>query len=226
MSALSCQRVLARLRDADPKRRLVISPILDPLRQLPAAQVGVDVRLGRGFSIPRPWAQQVAEALEPPEATEPTLETTALEFGQALVIHPHQFVLARTLEIVRLPSDLLAYVIGRSSWGRRGLIIATAVVVHPGFAGPITLELKNLGEVPIVLYPFDRIAQLVFHEVGVDKSAAEGASQFASTYTPVLGSVRDPDTELRIRAFREMRSKGSKGGSSGPPLPEHPAAKK
>jgi dUTPase len=46
-----------------------------------------------------------------------------------------------------------------------GLIVATAVVVHPGFAGPITLELRNLGEVPLAIYPLERIAQLTFHEL-------------------------------------------------------------
>jgi dCTP deaminase len=61
--------------------------------------------------------------------------------------------------------DVLAYVIGRSSWGRLGLIIATATVIHPGFKGCITLELVNHGDIPIELYPGCFICQLVLHEV-------------------------------------------------------------
>jgi len=63
----------------------------------------------------------------------------------------------------------MAYVAGRSTWGRLGLIVATAVGVHPGFAGNLTLELRNLGETPLTLYPGQTIAQLFFHLV-VDRN--------------------------------------------------------
>ena len=63
----------------------------------------------------------------------------------------------------------MAYVIGRSSWGRLGLVIATATMIQPGFHGTITLELTNVGNVPLVLLPGTRIAQLVFHHVGANE---------------------------------------------------------
>lgn len=66
-------------------------------------------------------------------------------------------------EYLSLPKGLTATVEGRSSWGRLGLIIATACNVDPGFKGCLTLELVNNGEAPLVLYPGVRIAQLVFH---------------------------------------------------------------
>jgi dCTP deaminase len=72
---------------------------------------------------------------------------------------------------VKLPADLAAYVIGRSTWGRLGLIVATAIGVHPGFAGCITCELRNLGETPLVLYPGQTIGQLFLHSV-VDHAGA------------------------------------------------------
>jgi dCTP deaminase len=86
-------------------------------------------------------------------------------FGKHLVIHPHQFILAETFEFIRLPPHLAAYVIGRSTWGRLGLIVATAAGIHPGFSGTLTLELRNLGETPLALYPGQPIAQLFFHTV-------------------------------------------------------------
>ncbi len=78
-------------------------------------------------------------------------------------LHPDQFVLGATLEFIRLPATVGAYVLGRSSWGRIGLIVATAVMIQPGFTGAVTLELVNEGESPIALYPGSRIAQLAVH---------------------------------------------------------------
>ncbi len=202
MTALSAATLKERLTHPDAASRLVVSPLLDPAAQLSEAQAAIDVRLGRVFSLVRPWAHGVGEQLqrnrEDGDPPQPSLDTFVLAFGQPLIIHPHQFVLARTLEMVRLPSDLLAYVIGRSSWGRRGLIVATAVVVHPCFAGPITLELRNLGEMPIALYPMDRIAQLTFHTLSSGE-VPTGGSQFTASFEPTLGRVRNPDEEKRLR---------------------------
>jgi deoxycytidine triphosphate deaminase len=67
-------------------------------------------------------------------------------------------------ECLATPFDLEAQVEGRSSWARVGLQIATATSVEPGFKGVLTLELSNLGTIPIELYPGVRIAQLFLHD--------------------------------------------------------------
>ena len=96
-------------------------------------------------------------------------------------------MLGVTLEWVRFPTNLAAYVIGKSSWGRRGLIIATAAGVHPGFTGCLTLELSNVGEIPIAINPGIPICQLFLHKTTqtdlVDKSTFVGLRQ------PALGKV-------------------------------------
>ena len=79
-------------------------------------------------------------------------------------LHPNELVLTATLEYFKLPSNLAGYVTSRSSWGRAGLVIATAVAVHPGFTGTVTLELVNLGEVPLALRPGLNVAQFVFFQ--------------------------------------------------------------
>lgn len=95
-------------------------------------------------------------------------EVVFIGVNERFVLHPRELVLGATLEYVVLPQDLMAYIIGRSSWGRLGLIIATATVIHPGYRGCPTLELLNTGNIPIQLFPGGPIpvAQLVFHAVG------------------------------------------------------------
>jgi dCTP deaminase len=80
--------------------------------------------------------------------------------GSAFYLHPGDFAIARSLEYVSLPDDISAQAMGRSSWGRLGLVIATATLIQPGFKGTITLELANVGTVPLVLYVGIRIAQI------------------------------------------------------------------
>ncbi len=82
--------------------------------------------------------------------------------GQSIIIPPHSFLLATTLEYIRLPNDLVAFVEGRSSIGRIGLFIQNAGWVDPGFEGQITLELYNANSLPIRLEAGRRICQLVF----------------------------------------------------------------
>ncbi|MFB6208157.1 MAG: dCTP deaminase [Candidatus Nanohaloarchaea archaeon] len=82
---------------------------------------------------------------------------------EGVVIHPGEFVLGSTLEKVNVPSNLVARVEGRSSYGRLGIIVhATAGYIDPGFEGQITLEMQNLGNAPVKLYPEDRVCQVVF----------------------------------------------------------------
>src|SRR5439155_26160938 len=101
-------------------------------------------------------------------------ESIRISLHDQFIIHPGQLVLGATLEYLSLPKTVAASVEGRSSWGRLGLIIATACSVAPGFKGCITLELVNDGEVPLVLYPGVRIAQLIFHRTLKSASYREG----------------------------------------------------
>jgi dCTP deaminase len=81
--------------------------------------------------------------------------------GGEFVLQPGDFGLAASLEYICLPSDMMAFVEGKSSLGRTGLLIATATQIAPGFKGCIVLELFNAGTVPIILRPAMRVAQLV-----------------------------------------------------------------
>lgn len=137
-------------------------------------QVGhssIDLRLGTEFIVTKRTNASIFDPLDDINKMSSKIakiqERIYIGPGQKLVLHPNNIVLGCTLEYLRLPTDLLAYVIGRSSWGRLGLVIATATLVHPGYTGIITLEMTNLGDTPIALYPGVRIAQLVLHRTGL-----------------------------------------------------------
>jgi len=143
--------------------RLVITPLLDPKEQI--GEAAVDLRLGNEFiSMRRPnlgLLDATVDERSLQKDIERYQERVRIAYHKPFVLHPRQFVLGASLEYLALPNNMAAQVIGRSSWGRLGLIIATATAVAPSFKGCITLELVNHGEVPLVLYPGMRIAQLV-----------------------------------------------------------------
>jgi len=190
LTTLSTNALKSRLAENDLTRRIVISPLLDPTSQAKDGQASVDVRLGFDFCLVSPSAHgAISEFNQEGESVktfEALYQSVYVPFGAQIVIHPHQFVLAQTLEYIRLPSDVMAYVVGRSTWGRLGLIVATAVGIHPCFAGSLTLELRNLGETPLTLLPGQTIAQLFFHTV-VDKDGAPNLE--VAPYAQYAGSV-------------------------------------
>src|ERR1700681_2828560 len=136
MTVLGVERIKQRLESTVLEKRLVVSPLLEPEEQLRKDQASVDVRLGFSFALVAPSSLEVIDEFAPEGLSGRTVgqlyRKQYVPFGGQLVIHPHQFILAATLEYIRLPSDLTAYVIGRSTWGRYGLIVATAVGVQPG----------------------------------------------------------------------------------------------
>lgn len=163
MTVLGREDLEHAIDDDDLDRRLVITPLLD------RKQIGrgaVDLRLGTEFLLLR---RTQRPGLHPGEDSQQEVddmqERVVVPFGDELWLHPRHFVLAATLEYLALPDDMAAYVVGRSSWGRLGLIVATAVFVHPGFRGCLTLELVNEGDSPIALSPGIRVAQLAIHRL-------------------------------------------------------------
>jgi dCTP deaminase len=146
---------------------LIIMPLLDP-RQI--CEASVDLTLGNVFIVLKRARlrlldfDRICRKDEPIDVYE-FQEMDQLRLDGTIVLHPNEFVLGSTLEYISLPKDVMSYVIGKSSLGRVGLVIATATHVAPGFRGTITLELSNLGSVPLVLYPTMPIAQLVFHKL-------------------------------------------------------------
>lgn len=187
MGVLSAKELHRRIFDEEEKNRLVITPLLDPDTQLDKNASSVDVRLGSHFVIQK---RTNISHINPADETKRKTQQLQLEerivipLGSHFVLHPNQFALGGTMEYLKLPPDLSGYLIGKSSWGRLGLIVATAVGIHPNFRGIITLELRNMGEVPFYLYPGLRIAQIFFHTIEGETDEPATQSFYAGTTIP------------------------------------------
>lgn len=130
----------------------------------------LDIRLGNHFV----WYQTGSEYDDILDIRNPeTLSSRTRELTvDAFVLYPREFILARSLELVTIPNDVLAILEGKSSLARLGITIhQTGGVIDSGFCGTITLEISNVNCRPVKLYAGMPIAQLIFHDIGafVDK---------------------------------------------------------
>lgn len=167
---------------------LVINPCPDLSIVEKSGSASVDLRLGTWFVNLRPARMESLKVEE--DASEHKLtKCRYVPFGDKYYLHPGHFILGTTLEWIRLPKNLAAYVIGKSSWGRRGLIIATATGVHPGFTGCLTLELSNVGEIPIELRPGLQVCQIFLHTVEGKTTEDIDHSEFFGRRRPILGHI-------------------------------------
>lgn len=185
--------------------RLIVTPLLSD-DQLTGGSV--DVRLGQEFILMKRSAKGPIDPLEMAQDPEDYQERVRVPIGDKMILHPNQLVLGATFEFLQVPRDLMAYVIGRSSWGRLGLIVATAIMVSPGYRGSLTLELANLGDTPVYLYPGTRVAQLVFHTL------TEGGTAYPQQGGKYTGPVGPEFSKLSLdhdwSVIRSFASRGSR----------------
>lgn len=184
--------------------RIIPTPELHSLRKSRSASI--DLRLGTWFDHSKQAQIGHLSVLEEDKSLALTT-TSYVRFGKTYFLHPQSFVLAATLEWISLPTNMAAYVVGKSSWGRHGLIIATAIGVHPGYKGCLTLELSNIGEVPIDVTPGVRICQLFIHQV--DGSAAAIPAQlssFAALRRPHLKTIHLDSVAKKLKEAYENRT--------------------
>lgn len=133
---------------------------IDPLEEDQIQPASVDIRLGRHYL-------RLDENNFGTMTMTDKIEYTQIESDE-LIIPSNSFLLATTMEYIKLPNNLTAFVEGRSSVGRMGLFIQNAGWVDPGFEGEITLELYNANRLPIRLESGRRICQLVFAQMDED----------------------------------------------------------
>jgi dCTP deaminase len=149
-----------------------------------------DTGSSHAFPAEQQWAPNARHAMRTSEHF--------VRFGDNFVLHPGRFVLGVTMEWLTLPRTLSGYVSGKSSLGRHGLVIETAAGLHPGFSGCLTLELANVGEVPIVISPGMEICQIFLH--AIDKHECEDTGAFSGQRKPAISLPRADGIFDRLRA--------------------------
>lgn len=182
----------------DAEDPLVITPGVDPGKIEKSGSASIDLRLGTWFVTSRLARMSFIDLDGENSSQSQFTKTTYVPFGEKFYLHPRRFVLGITLEWLRLPRDLAGYLIGKSSWGRRGLIIATAAGVHPGFKGCLTLELTNAGEIPIAIKPGVTICQLFLHRVETTDTANIDQSSFVGQRKPSIGRIKLDDFATKL----------------------------
>ena len=140
----------------------------------------VDVRLDRFFRVFENHKYEVIDpSIEQPDLT----REVAVAPSDHFILHPGEFVLASTYEVIALPDDIAGRLEGKSSLGRLGLLThSTAGFIDPGFSGHITLELSNVANLPVKLYPGMKIGQLCLIKLSSSAEHPYGSALYGSRY--------------------------------------------
>jgi dCTP deaminase len=155
---------------------IVVEPY-DPALMQPAS---LDVRVDRLFRV---FRNSRYPYIDVKQAQEELTELVEVHGDDPFILHPGEFVLGSTLERVVLPDDLVARLEGKSSLGRLGLLIhSTAGFIDPGWDGHVTLELSNVANLPITIYPEMKIGQLSFVQLSEPAEKPYGSGGLGSKY--------------------------------------------
>jgi dCTP deaminase len=153
---------------------------IDPFDRTLVQPSSVDVRLDRFFRV---FNNYRYTHIDPAEQQDDLTSLVESADGEPFVLHPGEFVLGSTFEVVTLPSDLAGRLEGKSSLGRLGLLThSTAGFIDPGFTGHITLELSNVANLPITLWPGMKIGQLCLFRLSSAAEHPYGSAVYGSRY--------------------------------------------
>jgi dCTP deaminase len=159
------------INEAIASGRLEIEPF-DPKLVQPSS---IDVRLDNKFLVFRNTKRAFIDVKQP---ADDLMEMIEVGQDEPMFLHPHEFVLGSTIERVKMPDDLVGRLEGRSSLGRLGVVIhSTAGYLDPAFDGRVTLEISNLANLPIALYPGMRIGQISFSLMTTPADRPYGAAR-------------------------------------------------
>ena len=140
----------------------------------------VDVRLDRFFRV---FENHKYSVIDPSIEQSDLTREVAVEANEEFILHPGEFVLASTYEVITLPDDIAGRLEGKSSLGRLGLLThSTAGFIDPGFSGHITLELSNVANLPVKLFPGMKIGQLCLIKLSSPAEHPYGSAIYGSRY--------------------------------------------
>jgi dCTP deaminase len=188
---LSDRDILAEI----DKRRVLLEPF-DPGMVQPSS---VDLRLDRLFRV---FENHRYPHIDPAEDQPELTRLVEPEDDEPFILHPGEFVLGSTYEVITLPDDIAARLEGKSSLGRLGLLThSTAGFIDPGFSGHVTLELSNVATLPIKLWPGMKIGQLCFFRLSSPAEHPYGSDRYGSRYQ----GQRGPTPSRSAQNFHRTR---------------------
>jgi dCTP deaminase len=153
---------------------------VEPLDERCIQPSSIDLRVDSAFRV---FENHRYPHIDPRAPQEDLTKLVEVADGDTFVLHPGEFVLGSTLERVRLGADIVARLEGKSSLGRLGLLIhSTAGFVDPGFDGYLTLELSNVANLPIEIYPGMKIGQISFYQMTTPADHPYGSGEAGSKY--------------------------------------------
>lgn len=164
------------IKESVASGRIVITPYEEALVQ-PAS---IDIRLDRRFLVFRNYKYT---CIDPKALQQDLTEMVTVEDDEPFIVHPGEFILGSTMERIKLGGEVAAQLGGKSSLGRLGLIVhATAGFIDPGFEGCVTLELSNVANLPIRLYPGMKVGQISFFAMSTPADRPYGSPGLGSKY--------------------------------------------
>ena len=154
--------------------------LIDPYDEAMVQPSSIDLRCATEFRV----FENHRYSLIDPKDDQPHLTATVTAGAEEpFILHPGEFVLGSTLEVVGLADDIVARLEGKSSLGRIGLLIhSTAGFIDPGFKGQVTLELSNVANLPIAIYPGMKIGQVSFYQLSTPAEHPYGSEEAGSKY--------------------------------------------
>ena len=153
---------------------------VEPFTEAMVQPSSVDVRLDRFFRV---FENHKYEVIDPSKEQPELTREVAVAPNEFFILHPGEFVLASTYEVITLPDDIAGRLEGKSSLGRLGLLThSTAGFIDPGFSGHITLELSNVANLPVKLFPGMKIGQLWLIKLSSPAEHPYGSAVYGSRY--------------------------------------------
>ena len=169
------------LSDGDIKAQVDAGRIrLEPYEPSMVQPSSIDVRLDRYFRV---FENHKYPHIDPSTEQDDLTRMVEPKGDEPFILHPNEFVLGSTYEVVSLPADVSARLEGKSSLGRLGLLThSTAGFIDAGFSGHVTLELSNVATLPIKLWPGMKIGQLCFFQLTSPALEPYGSGAAGSRY--------------------------------------------
>ncbi len=193
MSVIGKNEIMRRLSlDIECPECLVVTPLLEPERLI--GLDAIDVRLGTQFIVPSSTPPVVN--IPGQVGSQEFSQRIHIPLGSYIVVPAHTTVLGMTLEFIKLPNDLCGMILTKSSIARNFLVIETAPWIHPEYRGCLTLEIANVSNTTVVLYPGRPIGQLVL--LGLDQPAevVDLRGSYVGPVFPELPKLGHPRSDL------------------------------